>query len=72
MDEMLKEFTEKHYDDLTEAMRSKGWHHENEVDKCRHFHLTEPHKGKYKCCYIGCPVCKIRGEVCAMLIPRRK
>ena len=48
-----------------------GWHHEDDLDKCRHFHLTENHGGRLKCCYIGGPVCKIRNMVCAMLISRR-
>lgn len=42
---------------------------EEQLDKCRHFHLAEPHKGKYRCCYFDAPVCKIRAGVCAMLIP---
>jgi len=71
-DEMFKTLTEteKYYNVLAIAMRAKGWHHEDELDKCRHFHFAEPHKGKYTCCYNGCPVCEIRGHVCAMLIPR--
>lgn len=48
-----------------------GWHHEDDLDKCRHFNLTENHEGRLKCCYIGAPVCAIRGKVCAMVISRR-
>jgi hypothetical protein len=39
------------------------------LDACRHFHLAENHNGSFKCCYNGSPVCVIRGQVCAMLIP---
>ena len=45
-----------------------GWHHEDDLDKCRHFNLTENHEGRLKCCYIGAPACEIRGQVCAMVI----
>ena len=56
---------------IEKLLRSHGWHREEQLDKCRHFHLAESHKGKYRCCYFGAPVCKIRAGVCAMLIPKQ-